>query len=113
MLRQMSEAPRQSMRTPRVMRQVCVSPRRTRDTEYWAGTATRPPDVPLASTVITRGTPSTAPPPPTRPRRRRRNTGLRRWPTPDVQFATLFRKRTEQRQTASGQLTCSQHYEAC
>jgi transposase len=58
-------------------------------------TVTRPPDVPLAYTVITRGTSSSVPPPPTRPRRRRRNTGLGRWPKPEVQFATLFPKRTD------------------
>jgi len=53
----------------------------------------RPPDVSLAYTVITR-----EPVPVTLPRalpRRRRKTGLGRWPKPEVQFASLFPKRTD------------------
>jgi transposase len=56
-------------------------------------TIIRPPDVPLAYTVITR-----EPVPVTLPRalpRRRRKTGLGRWPKPEVQFASLFPKRTD------------------
>ena len=56
-------------------------------------TVIRPPDVPLAYTVITRERA-----PVTLPRslpRRRRKTGLGRWPKPEVQFATLFPKRTD------------------
>jgi len=56
-------------------------------------TVIRPPDVPLAYTVITRERA-----PVTLPRslpRRRRQTGLGRWPKPEVQFASLFPKRTD------------------
>jgi transposase len=56
-------------------------------------TITRPPDVSLAYTVVTRPTR-----PPSLPRalpRRRRKTGFGRWPKPDVQFASLFPKRTD------------------
>jgi transposase len=56
-------------------------------------TVIRPPDVPLAYTVVTR-----EPVAPTLPRhlpRRRRKTGLGRWPKPEVQFASLFPKRTD------------------
>lgn len=58
-------------------------------------TITRPPDVPLAYTVITRGASPPVPPPPAPPRRRRRNTGLGRWPKPEVQFPNLLVKRTD------------------
>jgi transposase len=58
-------------------------------------TVTRPPDVPLAYTVVTRGVASPLPPPPKPSRRRRRKTGLGRWPKPEVQFASLFPKRTD------------------
>jgi transposase len=55
---------------------------------------TRPPDVPLAFTVV----PST-PRPVAVPRRsdgrRIRNPGLGRWPSPKDQFASLFEKRTD------------------
>jgi transposase len=56
-------------------------------------TVIRPPDVPLAYSVITR-----EPVLVTLPRalpRRRRKTGLGRWPKPEVQFANLFPKRTD------------------
>lgn len=56
-------------------------------------TVIRPPDVPLAYTVITRERA-----PVTLPRslpRRRRQTGLGRWPKPEAQFASLFPKRTD------------------
>jgi len=57
-------------------------------------TVTRPPDVPLAYTVVSRD--AVAPVPPrTLTRRRRRKTGLGRWPKPEVQFASLFPKRTD------------------
>lgn len=58
-------------------------------------TVTRPPDVSLGYTVVTRGAVPAVPPPPARPRRRRRHTGLGRWPRPEVQFASLFPKRTD------------------
>lgn len=58
-------------------------------------TVIRPPDVPLGYTVVKRGAVPAVPPPPARPRRRRRNTGLGRWPTPDVQFASLVLERTD------------------
>jgi hypothetical protein len=59
-------------------------------------TLTRPPDVPLRYTVVTRETVTPAPPPPrVLSGRRRRKTGLGRWPKPDVQFASLFPKRTD------------------
>jgi Integrase core domain. len=59
-------------------------------------TLTRPPDVPLRYTVVTRETVTPAPPPPrVLSGRRRRKTGLGRWPKPDVQFAGLFPKRTD------------------
>jgi transposase len=57
-------------------------------------TVTRPPDVPLRYTVVTRGAVPSASPPATHARRRRRKTGLGRWPKPEVQFASLFPKRT-------------------
>lgn len=56
-------------------------------------TIIRPPAVPLTYTVVTR-----EPVPVTLPRslpRRRRKTGLGRWPKPEVQFASLFPKRTD------------------
>jgi hypothetical protein len=56
-------------------------------------TVIRPPNVPLAYTVITR-----EPVPVTLPRalpRRRCKTGLGRWPKPEVQFASVFPKRTD------------------
>lgn len=56
-------------------------------------TITRPPDVPLSFSVVTRDVV-----PPRLPRslgRRRRKTGLGRWPKPEVQFANLFPKRTD------------------
>ena len=57
---------------------------------------TRPPDLPLTYTVVTRDTVAPVPPPPRAvTRRRRRQTGLGRWPKPDVQFASLFPKRTD------------------
>ena len=55
-------------------------------------TITRPPDVPLSFSVVTRDVV-----PPRLPRslgRRRRKTGLGRWPKPEMQFASLFPKRT-------------------
>ena len=57
-------------------------------------TITRPPNVLLHFTTATE---PAAPPPPTRAsaRRRRRNTGLGRWPKPEVQFASLSLKRTD------------------
>jgi len=58
-------------------------------------TITRPPNVPLRYTVITRGAVPPVPPPVTPTRRRRRKTGLGRWPKPEVQFASLFPKRTD------------------
>jgi transposase len=56
-------------------------------------TIIRPPDVPLAYTVVTRQ-PVSATLPRALPRRRRK-TGLGRWPKPEVQFASLFPKRTD------------------
>ena len=57
-------------------------------------TVIRPPDVPLAYTVVTRG--AVLPVPPRiSTRRRRRKTGLGRWPKPEQQFASLFPKRTD------------------
>jgi transposase len=56
-------------------------------------TIIRPPAVPLTYTIVTR-----EPVPVTLPRslpRRRRKTGLGRWPKPEVQFASLFPKRTD------------------
>jgi transposase len=56
-------------------------------------TLIRPPNVPLAYTVITR-----EPVPESLPRtlpRRRRRTGLGRWPTPEQQFASGLLKRTD------------------
>lgn len=56
-------------------------------------TISRQPAVPLTYTVVTR-----EPVPVTLPRslrRRRRKTGLGRWPKPEVQFASLFPKRTD------------------
>jgi transposase len=58
-------------------------------------TVTRPPDVPLTYTVVTRATNAPRPLPPSMVRRRRRKTGLGRWPKPDVQFASLSLKRTD------------------
>ncbi len=57
-------------------------------------TLTRPPNIPVHFTI---GTGPAAPPPPKRAlaRRRRRNTGLGRWPKPEVQFASLSLKRTD------------------
>jgi hypothetical protein len=55
-------------------------------------TLTRPPDVPLAFSVVTRDAV-----PPRLPRslgRRRRKTGLGRWPKPEQQFPNLLPKRT-------------------
>ena len=56
-------------------------------------TVIRPPDVPLGYTVVTRE-PAPAPTLPRALPRRRRKTGLGRWPKPEVQFASLFPKRT-------------------
>jgi hypothetical protein len=56
-------------------------------------TIIRPPAVPLTYTVMTR-----EPGPVSLPRslpQRRRKTGLGRWPKPEVQFASLFPKRTD------------------
>ena len=56
-------------------------------------TIIRPPAVPLSYTVITH-----EPVPVSLPRalpRRRRKTGIGRWPKPEVQFASLFPKRTD------------------
>jgi transposase len=58
-------------------------------------TITRPPDVPLRFTVVTRETVTPAPPPRTNMRRRRRKTGLGRWPRPEQQLVGLFPKRTD------------------
>jgi hypothetical protein len=59
-------------------------------------TVTRPPDVPLPFSIVTRGTVAPVPPPPRVVRHRsRRKTGLGRWPKPDVQFASLSLKRTD------------------
>jgi hypothetical protein len=60
-------------------------------------TITRPPDVLLPYTVVTRDTITaiSSPTVPTRTQRRRRKTGLGRWPKPEVQFASLFPKRTD------------------
>jgi transposase len=58
-------------------------------------TVTRPPEVPLDYTVVTRDTLTPIPPPTTTATRRRRKTGLGRWPKPEVQFASLFPKRTD------------------
>jgi hypothetical protein len=58
-------------------------------------TITRPPDVPLRYTVVTRDTVEAVPRPTVTRRRRRRTTGLGRWPKPEVQFASLFPKRTD------------------
>jgi hypothetical protein len=62
----------------------------------WRLTVIRAPDVTLAYMIVTR-TPSRAPKPlpPSMVRRRRRKTGLGRWPKPEVQFASLFPKRTD------------------
>ena len=59
-------------------------------------TITRPPDVRVKYAVVTSDTIGPVPPPTatTRPRRRRK-TGLGRWPKPEVQFASLFPKRTD------------------
>jgi hypothetical protein len=59
-------------------------------------TVIRPPDVALRYTVVTPDT-RVPMPPPARvvTRRPRRNTGLGRWPKPEVQFASLFPKRTD------------------
>jgi len=58
-------------------------------------TVTRPPDVPLAYTVVTREAAAPVAAPRSMTRRRRRKTGLGRWPKPEVQFASLFPKRTD------------------
>lgn len=58
-------------------------------------TVLRPPDVPLAYSILTPVARAPRPLPPSMVRRRRRKTGLGRWPTPDVQFAGLFPKRTD------------------
>jgi hypothetical protein len=58
-------------------------------------TVTRPPDVPLRYTGITPGAVPPASPPAAHTQRRRRKTGLGRWPKPEVQFASLFPKRTD------------------
>jgi transposase len=58
-------------------------------------TVLRPPAVPLAYTVITPVAATPRPLPPSMIRRRRRKTGLGRWPKPEVQFASLFPKRTD------------------
>jgi hypothetical protein len=58
-------------------------------------TVTRPPDVSLSYTVVTRAANAPRPLPPSMVRRRRRKTGLGRWPKPDVQFADLLLKRTD------------------
>ena len=57
-------------------------------------TVTRPPDVPLGYTVVSRDAVPAAPPR-ISTRRRRRKTGLGRWPKPEEQFASLFPKRTD------------------
>ena len=57
-------------------------------------TVIRPPAVRLAYTVVTREAVLPAPPR-ISTRRRRRKTGLGRWPKPEVQFASLFPKRTD------------------
>jgi transposase len=56
-------------------------------------TLIRPPDVPLTYTVVTRQ-PVSDKLPRALPRRRRK-TGMGRWPKPEVQFASLFPKRTD------------------
>lgn len=57
-------------------------------------TVTRPPDVPLRYTMVTRD--QVTPPPPRRSLgRRRRKTGLGRWPKPEHQLVGLFPKRTD------------------
>jgi hypothetical protein len=58
-------------------------------------TIIRPPNVSLSYTVTTRGTVAAAPPPRAMRRRSRRKTGIGRWPKPEVQFASLFSKRTD------------------
>lgn len=58
-------------------------------------TVIRPPDVLLAYTLITPGAGTPKPLPPSMVSRRRRKTGLGRWPKPEVQFASLFPKRTD------------------
>lgn len=59
-------------------------------------TVIRPPDVPLRYSVVTHDTVVPMPSPPrVITRRRRRKTGLGRWPKPEVQFASLFPKRTD------------------
>ena len=58
-------------------------------------TITRPPDVPLDYTVVTPDALTPIPPPTTTATRRRRKTGLGRWPKPEMQFASLFPKRTD------------------
>ena len=58
-------------------------------------TVTRPPDVALTYTFITRVANAPKALPPSMVRRRRRKTGLGRWPKPDVQFASLSLKRTD------------------
>ena len=58
-------------------------------------TVIRPPDVPLADTIVTRTARAPRPLPPSMVRRRRRKTGLGRWPKPEVPFASLFPKRTD------------------
>jgi hypothetical protein len=57
-------------------------------------TVTRPPDVPLRYTMVTRD--QVPPPPPRRSLdRRRRKTGLGRWPKPEQLLVDLFPKRTD------------------
>jgi len=58
-------------------------------------TVTRPPDVTLRYTIVTRDAVSPAAPARTFTSRRRRKTGLGRWPEPDEQFASVFPKRTD------------------
>lgn len=58
-------------------------------------TIIRPPDVSLRYTAVSRDTLPIPPPPCVRTRRPRRNTGVGRWPKPEVQFASLFPKRTD------------------
>jgi hypothetical protein len=58
-------------------------------------TITRPPDVPLRYTAVTRDSIAPVPPPPRVGRGRpRRKTGLGRWPKPEVLFPSSFPKRT-------------------
>lgn len=53
----------------------------------------RPPDVPLTFRIVT--TPATVPAPRRTQRRRIWHPGMGRWPKPEVRFASLFKKRTD------------------